>query len=193
MTTAPKDCSEDRALLLALLRRRSVRYGEFTLASGAKTNVYVDCRLTTLAAEAIGPLGRVFLDKIAARGWRPDTVGGLTLGADPIVSAVARESVDRGRPIDGFLVRKEPKGHGRQQYVEGVAEAAGRSAVIVEDVCTSGGSALLAAERARDFGFEVIGVVCLVDRESGGAAAIEAAGLAFERVYTMDEVTAEPA
>ena len=125
--------------LLAILRGRSVLRGDFTLASGKKSNVYVDARLTTLHAPAMPLIGQCILAKIAERGWRVDAVGGLTMGADPIVVAVARESLDHaGRPLDGFLIRKEPKGHGRGRFVEGLPSGAGLSAVIVEDTSTTG-------------------------------------------------------
>ena len=187
------DNEQDRTRLLALLKRFSVHYGEFTLASGQKSNVYVDCRLTTLRAEAMPLVGRLLLERVAARGWSANLVGGMTLGADPVVSAVARESLDAAQTLDGFLVRKEAKGHGRGQFVEGIRAGEGGRAVIVEDVCSTGGSALKAVERAREFGLEVVGVACLVDREMGGAEAIEAAGCEFERVFAMSELIEQQA
>src|SRR5713101_674 len=102
--------------LKSLLLQKSVRFGEFTLVSGQKSSVYVDGKLTTYSPEAMPLVGRAFLDKMHARGWQPDAVGGLTLGADPIAFAVARESIDTGRPIPAFVIRKEPKKHGMQRY-----------------------------------------------------------------------------
>jgi len=180
----------DHARLLEILRARSVKRGDFVLASGKRSNVYVDARLTTLHAEAMPLIGRLMLERTAARGWTPDLVGGLTMGADPVVTAVARESLDLESPIDGFLIRKEAKGHGTGRFVEGVPETEGKRALIVEDTCTTGGSALKAVERAREVGMEVVGTICLVDREEGGREAIEAAGLGFERVYTLAELLA---
>ncbi len=174
--------------LKTLLRKHSVHYGDFVLASGKRSNVYVDCRLTTLRAEAMPLIGRAVLDRIEARGWRAELVGGLTLGADPVVSAVARESLETDQVLNGFLVRKESKGHGREQFVEGIRDGSGQRAIVVEDVCSTGGSALRAIERARDFGFEVVGAVCLVDREMGGREAIEAAGCGFEYVFLMKDL-----
>lgn len=165
-----------------------MHYGDFVLASGKRSNVYVDCRLTTLRAEAMPLIGRAILDRIEACGWRAELVGGLTLGADPVVSAVARESLESGQVLDGFLVRKEAKGHGRGQFVEGVRKGEGQRAIVVEDVCSTGGSAHKAIERAREFGLEVVGAVCLVDREMGGRAAIEAAGCGFESVFVMNDL-----
>ncbi len=180
----------DREKLLSLLRTHSVRHGDFVLASGQRSDVYVDARLTTLRAEAMPLIGRAILDLAVARGRRPDLVGGLTMGADPVVSAVSLASLDGGVPIDGFLVRKQAKGHGTGRFVEGVADPAGKSALIVEDTCTTGASAVLAIERAREYGFEVVGAACLVDREQGGAAAIQALGVGFETVFTLAELLA---
>lgn len=174
--------------LLAILREKSVLRGEFTLASGKKSNVYVDARLTTLHALAMPLIGGAFLAKLRERGWAPDAVGGLTMGADPIVVAVARESVSGDQPIDAFLIRKEAKGHGRGRFVEGIPSGAGLSAVIVEDTSTTGGSTIKAIERAREFGFEVLGAVTLVDREEGAREAIEAAGCGFDRIFTLRQL-----
>lgn len=167
-----------------------MKRGDFVLASGKRSNVYVDARLTTLCAEAMPLIGRQMLERVAARGWAPELVGGLTMGADPVVSAVARESLGGDTVIDGFLIRKEAKGHGTGRFVEGVAEPEGKRALIVEDTCTTGGSALQAVERARQVGMEVVGTICLVDREEGGREAIEAQGIGFERVYTLAELLA---
>lgn len=179
---------DDNEKLKELLKRYSVHYGDFVLASGKKSNVYVDCRLTTLRAEAMPLIGKAILARIAELGWKADLVGGLTMGADPVVSAVARESLGTAQVLNGFLIRKEAKGHGRGQYLEGVREPGKLRALIVEDVCSTGGSAIQAIERAREFGLEVVGAVCLVDREMGGAAAIEAAGCPFASVFIMSEL-----
>lgn len=180
--------AEDRQELLGLLRKHSVLRGDFLLASGKRSNVYVDARLTTLRAEAMPLIGRAILAAAAERGWRPDLVGGLTMGADPVVSAVARESLSLEKPIDGFLVRKEAKGHGAGKFVEGLGDANGRSALIVEDTCTTGGSAIQAIEQARDYGLEVVGAACLVDREQGGAEALQEAGVGLAAVFTLAEL-----
>lgn len=180
--------SQDRDQLKQLLQQLSVHYGDFTLASGKKSNVYVDCRLTTLRAEAMPLIGRTMLAKVAERGWKADLVGGLTMGADPVVSAVARESLDSGQVLNGFLIRKEAKGHGRGQYLEGVREPGSLKAIVVEDVCSTGGSAIQAIERAKEFGLEVVGAICLVDREMGGREAIEATGCEYDSVFVMSEL-----
>ncbi len=113
------------------------------------------------------------------------------MGADPIVVAVARESLSADKPIDGFLIRKEAKGHGRGRFVEGIPDGHGLSAVIVEDTSTTGGSTIKAIERAREFGFEVLGAIALVDREEGGREAIEAAGCGFDRIFTLWQLLEE--
>jgi orotate phosphoribosyltransferase len=180
-----------RELLRVMLRNHSVKRGEFVLASGEKSTVYVDVRLTALRAEATPLIGRIFIEKMHDRGWMPDAVGGLTMGADPIVTAISRESLEYGLSIDGFLVRKEAKRHGRQQYIEGLPDTGVRRVIIVEDVCTTGGSALTAVKHARSAKLEVLGVIALVDREQGGGAAIDAMGCPFERIFTMSELLEE--
>lgn len=165
--------TEDRERLKSLLLEHSVRTGEFTLASGQKSNIYVDCKMTTLRGEAMPLVGQAILDAMAARGWQPAAVGGLTLGADPMAYAVAREAYAAGLPVNAFVIRKESKGHGTNRYVEGLPSLDGVPVVILEDVCTTGGSAIKAIVRARESGLNVIGAVCLVDREKGGREAIE--------------------
>ncbi len=179
---------DDRARLKAVLLRHSVLRGDFLLASGKRSSVYVDCRLTTLRAEAMPLIGRLFLRRMRDRGWQPAAVGGLTMGADPLACAVARESLGSDRRIDAFVVRKSGKGHGRKRFVEGLAETQGVRCVVLEDVCTTGGSALRAVERTRDVGMQVLGVCCMVDREQGGRATIAAAGLEMEALFTLREL-----
>jgi orotate phosphoribosyltransferase len=163
-----------RARLLELLRRLSYREGEVTLASGKTSSFYIDCRQTALTAEGhflIGWLFRRALDVLA-----PDAaaVGGPTLGADPLCSATSVMSFLAGRPLDAFYIRKEPKGHGTGQYIEGLgAIAAGARVAILEDVVTTGTSTLTAIGRARDAGLTVTHVLVLVDRQEGGREAVE--------------------
>lgn len=185
---------EDRRKLKKILQTYSVKRGDFVLASGERSNVYVDVRLTALRAEATPFIGRLFIEKIRQLGWKmPHAVGGLTMGADPIVTAISREGLEHGLEINGFLVRKEAKKHGRQQFLEGLADTGGRDVVIVEDVCTTGGSAIQAIERSREAGLSVLGAICLVDREQGGGEAIEANGCRFGRIFTMKELLEEDA
>jgi orotate phosphoribosyltransferase len=180
---------QDRERLKQILKTHSVRFGDFILASGQRSNLYVDCRLTTLRAEAMPLIGRLFVAKIRELGWTPDVVGGLTLGADPVVTAVARESLDSGSVINAFLIRKEAKKHGRQKFIEGLDDPAGKKAVIVDDVCTTGGSTIKAIEASREAGIEVLGAICLVDREQGGGEAIELQHhCPFARIFTMSEL-----
>lgn len=139
----------------------AVRFGEFTLSSGKKSNFYVDCRKVTLHPQGAKLIGKIILEKI--KGLKVDAIGGLTLGADPITSAVVTLS-----DIPGFIVRKKAKEHGTQQKIEGLIEK-GWSVVIVEDVATTGASALQAVEAAEAVGAKVVKVISVVDREEGGA------------------------
>jgi orotate phosphoribosyltransferase len=182
--------SSARDELLELLATRSFRLGEFTLSSGGKSDYYIDCRTTTLHAYGAELTGRVFLELIQQQGWQPQAVGGLTLGADPIVVATSVISSQAGAPIHGFLVRKAEKSHGMGRRVEGFQEKGAR-VVIVDDVCTTGGSTIHAIEAAREFGFEIAGVACLVERlEAGGRPAVEkaAAPAPFISVFTSNDV-----
>lgn len=178
--------SSARSELLRLLAVKSFRLGEFKLSSGGTSDYYVDCRTTTLDARGAQLTGQVFLEEINARGWRPQAIGGLTMGADPIVVSVAVTS----GTIHGFLVRKSEKQHGTGQRIEGFREKSAR-VVIVDDVCTTGASTVQAIEAAREFGFEILGVMCLVEREEAkGRTSVEraAAGAPFVAVFTAQDV-----
>jgi orotate phosphoribosyltransferase len=181
-----------RDQLLELLATNSFRLGEFTLSSGGKSDYYIDCRTTTLHAHGAELTGRVFLELMQQHGWRPQAVGGLTMGADPIVVATSVISSQAGAPIHGFLVRKAEKTHGMGRRVEGFQEKGAR-VVIVDDVCTTGGSTIQAIEAAREFGFDIAGVACLVERlEARGRPAVEkaAAPAKFISIFTSDDVKA---
>ena len=178
-----------RQELVRLLAKKSFRLGEFKLSSGGTSDYYVDCRTSTLDALGSRLTGEVFLEEIRARGWRPQAVGGLTMGADPIVVAVAVVSGE----ISGFLIRKSGKEHGTGQLIEGFREKGAR-VVIVDDVCTTGASTIQAIEAAREFGFEVVGVMCLVEREEakGRPNVQEAAGIApFVSIFRANDVRQE--
>jgi orotate phosphoribosyltransferase len=163
-----------RARLLELLRELSYAEREVTLASGAKSSFYIDCKQTALTAEGHFLIGRLMHELVRREAPTARAIGGLTMGADPIASAVATYSFAAGDPLDAFYVRKEPKGHGTQAWIEGDRRVVpGTPVVIVEDVCTTGGSALKAIERARLHGLVVQRVTALVDREEGGREAIE--------------------
>jgi orotate phosphoribosyltransferase len=185
----PENFRED---LLALLATNSFRLGEFTLASGRKSDYYIDCRTTTLHARGAELTGHVFFDLIRQRRWEAQAIGGLTMGADPIVVAVSVISSQAGSPLHGFLVRKSEKAHGMGRRIEGFQEKAA-SVVIVDDVCTTGGSTIQAVEAAREFGFQIAGVACLVERlEAGGRPAVEkaAAPAPFISIFTSDDIKA---
>ena len=162
-----------RARLLELLRERAFAEREVTLSSGAKSNFYIDCKQVSLDAEGaclIGELFHAVVDEIAPGAV---AVGGLTLGADPLATATSIAGFHAGRPRGAFLVRKEPKGHGTNQWVESAKLAAGAAVVILEDVVTTGAATLKAIERARLAGLTVVHALALVDRLEGGRAAIE--------------------
>lgn len=177
----------DRERLKALLVERSVRLGDFTLASGARSSYYVDARVTTMSAEGQARLGKVAWEALDASGLAPTHVGGLTMGADPVAYAIARESFLRGRPVDGFSVRKQAKEHGTGQRIEGGLPTDARC-LVVEDSMTTGGSALRAIEAVREHGAEVIGVLTVVDRQEGGAEALEPTGLPLVALFTGPEL-----
>jgi orotate phosphoribosyltransferase len=181
-----------REQLLTLLATNSFRLGDFTLSSGLKSDYYIDCRTTTLHARGAELTGHVFHELIRRQSWNAQAVGGLTMGADPIVVAVSIVSSQAGSPVHGFLVRKSEKAHGMGRRIEGFQEK-GASVVIVDDVCTTGGSTIQAIEAAREFGFHVAGVACLVERlEAGGRPAVEnaAAPASFISIFTSDDVKA---
>ena len=165
----------DAAALRRLLLERSVQQGDFVLASGHRSSYYVDCRLTTMSAEGMVLVGRTGLAAIRGAGWAPAGVGGLTMGADPVACAIAAASFRAPPAIDAFSVRKQAKTHGTKRRIEGNF-AAGRPVVVVEDVITSGGSALEAIDAVGEAGGVVIGVLAVVDREQGGRERIEAMG-----------------
>lgn len=182
-----------RSELLRLLAERSFRLGQFKLSSGGTSDYYVDCRVTTLHANGARLTGQVFFEEIERRGWRPQAIGGLTMGADPIVSAVAVVSATTGTPLHGFLVRKAEKAHGTGQRIEGFRDKPAR-VVIVDDVCTTGASTVQAIEAAREYGLEVVGVMCLVEREEAqGRPNVEkaAAPSPFISIFTANDVRAE--
>lgn len=172
-----------------MLATKSFRLGDFKLSSGGRSDYYIDCRTTTLDARGAQLTGQVFLDEIQRRGWNVEAIGGLTMGADPIVVAVA---VTSGK-LNGFLVRKAEKQHGTGQRIEGFRGKGARVA-IVDDVCTTGASTIQAIEVAREFGFEIVGVMCLVEREEAhGRADVEkaAAPAPFVAVFTASDVRKE--
>ena len=202
--------TDNKTALLNLIATLSFKLGDFTLASGKKSDYYIDCRITTLHAEGGRLSGLVLYDLIQEHAPNPEAVGGLTMGADPLVSNTASASAwaacehaeiinlfpdENHSPIPtlihGFLVRKAEKTHGTGRKIEGFLKK-GANVVIVDDVCTTGGSTITAIEAAREAGMTVVGVLCLVDREQGGRANIEAVcnGAPFLSVFTATEVRA---
>jgi len=175
--------------LLRLLAHKSFKLGDFKLSSGGTSDYYIDCRTTTLDARGAQLTGQVFVEEIHQRGWKAEAIGGLTMGADPIVVAV---SVTSGE-LSGFLVRKAEKQHGTGQRIEGFRRK-GAKVIIVDDVCTTGSSTVQAIEAAREFGFEVMGVMCLVEREeAGGRPTVEKAAspAPFVTIFKAGEVRKE--
>lgn len=188
----PMPSLSTRERLLSLIAENSFRLGDFTLSSGLKSDYYIDCRTTTLHAEGSELAGHVFFELFREQNWHPQAVGGLTMGADPIVTAVTVISSQAGQPVHGFLVRKAEKAHGMGQRVEGFQQK-GAKVVIVDDVCTTGGSTIQAIAAAREFGFEIVGVACLVEREeAGGRVAVEqaAAPARFIPIFKSSEIKA---
>ena len=197
-----------REQLLRLLATHSFRLGEFKLSSGGTSDYYIDCRTTTLHADGARLVGRIVYDLIQKERWKPQGIGGMTMGADPIVTAVSILSAQsivtrapaRTKPLDspddymihGFLVRKAEKAHGTGQRIEGVRKEGAR-VVIVDDVCTTGGSTIQAIEAAKQAGMNVVGVVCIVEREeANGRPAVEAAAAPakFISIFKASEIRA---
>jgi orotate phosphoribosyltransferase len=190
--------SEIRTRLLHLIATLSFRLGDFTLSSGARSDYYIDCRTTTLHAEGGRLAGLALYDLIREHNLNPQAIGGLTMGADPLVSNIASASAwqriqnPETSLIHGFLVRKTEKTHGTGRRIEGFSQPGAR-VVIVDDVCTTGGSTIQAMEAARAADFKIAGVLCLIDRqEQNGRAAVEAAaqGSPFFSLFTADDVRA---
>jgi orotate phosphoribosyltransferase len=176
-----------REALVELLAARSARRGVFTLASGRTSDFYVDCRLTTMSPDGLILVGPLTCAMLMGSGWSVDSVGGLTMGADPVSYAIAYASALSGAPIRCFSVRKEAKGHGMGKRIEGSFQSGDR-VVVIEDSMTTGGSALNAARAIRAEGGVVVGALTLVDREEGARAALTAEGIPLLAFTTADEL-----
>lgn len=182
----------DHATLVHLLATRSAKKGQFTLSSGAKSELYIDARITTMSPEGLSLIGPLGLREIES-DWKPDSVGGLTLGADPIsyaisyASALQAANTNGSTPIRAFTVRKEVKQHGTGRQIEGPFEATDR-VVVIEDVITTGGSSIKAINAIKAAGATVVGLLALVDREEGGRQAIEATGVEVRALVTASEI-----
>ena len=181
----------DRDALIELVRREALQTGTFTLASGKTASYYLDCRLVTLHPQGANLIAAGMLERIDAMSGRIAAVGGMAIGADPITAAIVTVEGIRGGQMRGFMVRKEPKGHGGGRQVEGPVQP-GDAVVIVEDVITSGGSAVQAVRAARQFGLEVQGVIGIIDRLAGGSEAFAAEGLQLQTLLTIRDFGFEP-
>ena len=188
MNTNPKL----KARLLELLKTKSYVAGEVILASGKKSDFYIDCRQTSLDAEGACLIGRIFHQWVAQLPVRPKAVGGMTMGADPLATATSLTSYLAGDPYPAFLVRKEAKSHGLKNQIEGMkALSPGDHVVLLEDVVTTGGSTLAAIEACRASELNVISVFCLVDRLEGGEAAVTAQGIPLHALFTRRDFKPE--
>ena len=176
-----------RDRLRQLLVERSVRLGDFTLASGAKSPYYIDARRTTMSAEGQFLVGHVAYQAVVESALDVTHVGGLTMGADPVAYSIAHRSFQEGRPIDGFSVRKKPKGHGTGQLIEGGLPTGARC-IMVEDSMTTGNSTLKAVEAVEGHGAEVVGVLTLVNRSEGAEALYRSRGLPLIWIFTGQEL-----
>jgi orotate phosphoribosyltransferase len=177
--------------LVDLISTRALKRGTFRLASGREASFYLDAKQVVLEARGSMLVGRAILERLKSLGPLPDAVGGMSIGADPITSAVVTMAGVENIPLKGFLVRKEPKDHGTKKYVEGPVEP-GQRVVIVEDVVTTAGSSLVAIDRARDFGLVVERVVVVIDRLAGGREALAARGIPLESLVTIRDLGIEP-
>jgi orotate phosphoribosyltransferase len=184
-----RDAEGLRRTLHALLRTHSFREGDFVLASGRRSSFYVDVRRTALTAEGAWCIGHLMAGVLERETPVLEGVGGMTLGADPLVTATSLAFAMRGRSVDGFLARKEPKGHGTGQQVESAGTLrAGSRVVVLDDSMTSGGSTLRAVEAARNAGYEVLATACVVDRCEGARERLGSEGLPLWSLFTVDEL-----
>ena len=177
--------------LIGLIESKALKRGTFRLASGREASFYLDAKQVVLDAHGAMLVGRAILERLRSLGPLPAAVGGMSIGADPITSAVITMAGVEGVPLKGFMVRKEPKDHGTKKYVEGPVEP-GQRVVIVEDVTTTGGSSLLAIDRVHEFGLIVERVVTVIDRLAGAKDAFAARGIPLESLVTIRDLGIEP-
>lgn len=190
MSFLPSTSAAMRQTLLPLLAGKAYRHGQFTLASGRSSDHYVNCKPVSLSGIGLALLGSLLLEQVETDA---SAVAGLTLGADPLVSAVALQAALAGRELDALIVRKEAKGHGTGAWLEGPLPADGSVITVLEDVVTTGGSSLKAVTQLREAGYRVNRVVTIVDRQEGGLEAMTAAGLELRSLFLLDEVAAAAA
>jgi orotate phosphoribosyltransferase len=179
----------DKRALMALVREKALEFGDFTLASGKKASYYLDCRKITLDSRGANLIAEGILELLGDD--LPDAIGGMAIGADPITAAVITVAGRQGKSLRGFIVRKEAKTHGKGRDVEGPVNS-GDTAVIVEDVVTTGGSSLAAIEKAQAAGLKILGVIAIIDRLEGGAEAFAAAGYPLRTLLTIRDFGIEP-
>ena len=179
----------DRRQLINLFRERALKFGDFTLASGQKSSYYLDGKQITLHSSGLRLVSQGLLELLDDVSF--EAIGGMSIGADPIIGGVLTVAAETGRSIDGFMVRKEAKGHGTNRFIEGPVRP-GAKVVIIDDVVTTGGSSLLAVDRVQEFGCEVVQVVGIVDRKQGGAENFAARGLPFRALLTVEDLGIEP-
>lgn len=177
--------------LIRLIREKSLKFGDFTLASGKKATYYLDGKQVTLDAHGAKLIGEEILELMLQNGKLPELVGGMSIGADPITAAVLTMAAVQGHELRGCMIRKEAKGHGTQKYLEGPIRE-GDHIIVVEDVVTTGGSSLLAIERLEEAGIVVDGVIAIIDRMEGGAEAFQKRGYRFQSLLTIRDFGIEP-
>ena len=176
----------DREHLRSLIMEKSLKFGDFTLASGKKATFYLDCRQVTLDSVGAKLIGEGIFELLQNDSVMPQAVGGMSIGADPITAAVITVAAYQNVPLKGFMVRKQSKGHGTNQFVEGPL-VAGDRAVIVEDVVTTGGSSLDAIEKTEALGVRVEGIIAIIDRCEGGRELFESKGYSFRPLFTIED------
>ncbi len=186
MNSPFKSRQTSREKLLTLLVSKAYRYGNFTLSSGRKSNHYVNCKPVSLSGDGLVLLGGMILEKVEPESY---AVAGMTLGGDPLVSAVAMAAAQLGRSLDALIVRKEPKGYGTAAWMEGPLPKKGSLITVLEDVVTTGGSSLKAANQLIDAGYKVETIITIVDRQEGGEMAIKQAGLNLKSLFLLDEIS----
>jgi len=191
MTASIPVASDTVRELVDQIATRALARGRFRLASGREATFYLDAKQVLLESRGAMLVGRAMLDLLRSLGPLPDAVGGMSIGADPVTSAVVTMAGVERLPLQGFLIRKEPKDHGTKKYVEGPV-VPGQRVVIVEDVVTTAGSSLLAIDRAREFGLVVERVVTVIDRLAGGREALAAQGIPLEALVTIRDLGIEP-
>ncbi len=180
--------AERRLALISVIRERSYREGSFQLASGKESSYYFDLKETTLNQEGMTLIGSLAVDLMEEKGLNPLAVGGMTLGADPVSVAIAFAAADRGKELESFIVRKEPKGHGTEQWIEGAKSyPKGAKVLMIEDVVTTGGSGIKSVKIVQNAGFEVLGLFTVVDRLEGGQDACKEAGIPLFSLCALDD------